>query len=616
MGGMRAGACFMRVLSAGSMALAPPAATGCITGVTSSTFLDFGEPSMSYMDALAADHALIQQLGEENAHLAWVMALYLEDPDVEALASEAITDGPNDKKIDFIYLDRDAKRIVFAQGHLSKSAKDSAPANKASDLNTAAAWLISGDLKDVPDTLHSIITDCREAINEGDVEGIELLYVHNLPESVNVARELQTAAQYMSSSLGSSTIQVTARELGASKIDHLFATQESHIDVKDDIEVPSEVRFTEVGPKWEASVVSVPGAWLHKLYGNYQDRLFSANYRGFLGISRRRRINTGIRQSAEAKPKDFWVFNNGITLLTLGTKETKTGLRMTGISIINGAQTTGSIGSIDPTKHDLKDVKVLCRVIECSDAQTIDEIVRYNNTQNEITTWDQYSNDAEQARIDQEFGTLGHTYIRKRGFRPTGDQIGLEEIAQPLLAFHGRYQDAIRGKNQIFERKPLYANAFENKKARHILLVYALARAIDERRLVLKAKSTANTIIKLEEEQLALLRNLRFKAFLIATVAQVLEAVVMKKVDALTVAFQMDVAKAQANSLVELTAMWGPVVDQTLSYVSSQVTPTAFAEKFSDEDFLPAVCKAVSALLYAGKASEQHAVFARAIADS
>jgi formylglycine-generating enzyme required for sulfatase activity len=38
------------------------------------------------------------------------------------------------------------------------------------------------------------------------------------------------------------------------------------------------------------------------------------------------------------------------------------------------------------------------------------------------------------------------------------DQIGIEEIAQPLLAFHGKYQDAIRGKNQIFDRKPLYAN--------------------------------------------------------------------------------------------------------------------------------------------------------------
>ena len=522
---------------------------------------------MPYLDAFRANKSLIQQLGEGNAYLAWVMALYLEEPDVEALASEGITDGPNDKKIDFIYYDRDAKRIIFAQGYLSNIQKDLAPGNKASDLNTAAAWLIFGDLENVPDTLKASIAECRLAIDEDEVEGVELLYVHNLPESVNVTRELQTAAQHLGKTLGIASISVTARELGASKTEHLFSTRDSHIDIKDTIPFPSEIRLTETGPKWEASVASVPGTWLHDLYAKFEDRLFSANYRGFLGISRRRRINTGIRQSAETKPSDFWVFNNGITLLTLSKKETKTEVELTGISIINGAQTTGSIGSIDPKRYDIKDVKVLCRIIQCSDPETIDEIVKYNNTQNEITTWDQYSNDPEQNRIFKEFEDLGHTYIRKRGFRLMGDSIGIEEIAQPLLAFHGRYQDAIRGKNQIFDRKPLYRNAFQDIKARHILLVYTLSRAVDERRIVLKEKSTAKTIIGVEEQQLALLRNLRFKAFFIAVVAEVFKSVIMRKVDSLTVAFKPDVAMADANSLVELTAKWGPIVDQILSFV-------------------------------------------------
>ena len=72
---------------------------------------------MAYDDAFRANASLIKSVGEGNAHLVWAMAMYLEEPDFEALASEALTDGPNDKKIDFIYLDRDAKRIVFAQGY-------------------------------------------------------------------------------------------------------------------------------------------------------------------------------------------------------------------------------------------------------------------------------------------------------------------------------------------------------------------------------------------------------------------------------------------------------------------------------------------------------------------
>jgi hypothetical protein len=97
--------------------------------------------------------------------------------------------------------------------------------------------------------------------------------------------------------------------------------------VKDEIFCPAPVAFTEVGPKWTAAITSVPGSWLHELYAKHSDRLFSANYRGFLGITRRRRINTGIRQSAELKPDDFWVFNNGITLLTLAKKSERDGVR-------------------------------------------------------------------------------------------------------------------------------------------------------------------------------------------------------------------------------------------------------------------------------------------------
>lgn len=572
---------------------------------------------MAYEDALRSNDSLIKMLGESNAHLVWAMALYLEEPDIEALASEALTDGPDDKKIDFVYLDQDAKRIVFAQGYFAKTSKDAASANKAADLNTAAAWLLSGDISQVPNQLRPVIEECRAALVEGEVDTIELLYVHNLPESVNVTKELQTAAAHLRKALGDgSTVSVNSRELGASTIEHLFATQESHIEVRDEILCPAKAEFSIVGPTWEASVMSVPALWLHELFSKYGDSLFSANYRGFLGISRRRHINTGIRQSAESKPKDFWVFNNGITLLTLARTAAREGTRLTGVSIINGAQTTGSVGSVDLKRNDLKDVRILCRVIQCTDAQTINDIVKYNNTQNEIMTWDQYSNDPEQNRIDAEFGELGHKYVRKRGFRPKGDQIGIEEVAQPLLAFHGRFQDANRGKNQIFDRKPLYANAFEAKKARHILLVHTLARAIDERRIELKSKSSAGTIITLEEEQLALLRNLRFKQFLIAVVAKSLETIAGKKVDADTIAFSPDAAKVSHNSLVALVAAWTPVVEAVLSFVATRVSAADFSAKLSEGAFVEEVGKHVSALLYTSKAGAQFADFAKLLAES
>ena len=64
------------------------------------------------------------------------------------IASENITDGKGDKKIDFIYLEDG--RIIISQGNYSEHSKEIVPTNKASDLNIAFAWLRSGDINDVP----------------------------------------------------------------------------------------------------------------------------------------------------------------------------------------------------------------------------------------------------------------------------------------------------------------------------------------------------------------------------------------------------------------------------------------------------------------------------------
>ena len=572
---------------------------------------------MAYIDAFRANGKLISTLGEGNAHLVWALGLYLEEADLEALASEALTDGPDDKKIDFIYLDHDSGRIIFAQGYYAERKKDSAPSNKAADLNTASAWLISGDLESVPLQLRPVISACREAVREGEVQAIDLLYVHNLPESVNVTKELQTASTHLRKSLGeNSGIVITAREIGHGQIEHLFSTREAHIEVKTDIACPAKIQFSEEGPKWTASVLTVPGLWLHGLYADHGDALFSANYRGFLGITKRRRINTGIRSTAESKPKDFWAFNNGITLLTYNVKPHKDGLTLTGVSIINGAQTTGSIGSIDLKRNDLKDVKVLCRLIQCSDHDTIGDIVKFNNTQNEITTWDQYSSDPDQIRIQGEFEELGHKYSRKRGFRSQSDDIGIEEVVQPLVAFHGRFSEANRGKNGIFDRKPIYNLAFSGKKARHILFVYTLAKAIDEKRIELKNKSTAGLILSVEEPQLQLLRNLKFKYFLMAMVAKCVEIVLGKKVDVETVAFSPEASKKDKNSIIELVASWSSVVETVLVFLASQLQPEKLSEQISDEAFLETVAKPVCALLYTSRNNAEFQAFSSKVTES
>ncbi len=561
---------------------------------------------MNHIAAFKQNTDLINKYGEGNAHLIWTLSMYLDFPDQIQLASESLTDGSNDKKIDFIRIDRDLSKIIFAQGYYSSKKSDKAPANKASDLNTAAAWLFSGDTSNVPSPLKEIIIDCREALKENKIEQIDLLYVHNLPESVSVSRELSTATEHLKSLLSTEEldINVVYKELGIESIERLFSEIESSIIVMDNIECPSKIMFTEKGPHWNAYVLNIPGSWLREQYLEHGDHLFSANYRGFLGVSKRKIINSKIRNTAEKNPSNFWVYNNGITILTTELKSEKGKDTLIGMSIINGAQTTGSIGTLDPNM-DLSNVKILARIIECSEANTISEIVRYNNTQNEIKTWDKFSNNEGQKRILKEFKDLGHEYSLKRGFGASS-YIGIENVVQPLVALEGYYVEANGGKNGIFESDKMYRIAFEDKKARHILFAFALARAIDERRKELKDKKNRDDeFLPLENDQLALLRNLKFKYFLISIIGKSLPVILGRSINIDQIGFTPEYANLKNKSLNDLIAELMPLVNVILTYTSPTISGD-FSDVIREENVLENIAKKVQTFIYASISTGTH----------
>ncbi|MEB1609571.1 AIPR family protein [Xanthomonas campestris pv. campestris] len=561
---------------------------------------------MHHLVDFAKQTQLHDEFGKGNAHLVWIMAMYLDEPDPRQLAVEALTDQPNDKKLDLLYLDRDERRIVFAQGYFTEKKDGMAPANKASDLNVAAAWLLTGELQDVPPDLADVIRECRAAIESAEIDSIELVYVHNMAESKNVRDELKTAKQYLEKGLADTSIQVSSKEVCIEEAERLFIARESGILIKDEISIPVKVLFEESGPLWQAAIVSLPASWLHDQFHKYQQPLFSANYRGFLGVSKRRKINAAIKNTAENSSADFWVFNNGITILTHEYKKGKSETLISGCSIINGAQTTGSLSQIDPKKTDLNEVRVLARIVSSSDQETIRSIVRFNNTQNEITTWDQYSNTETQKRISGEFESLGHRYSLKRGFGQSISGLGIEVVAQPSLAFAGQLDDANRGKNTIFDRKASYNRAFEGKSARHILFVYTLSRAIDDLRSDLKKANSEGKLLKAEEKQHRIARSVRFKYFFMSVVGGALESVIGQPINLETASFSKDASNSKNYTVEELAAFWKPVARSLFSLLASQL-PDDPSEILNNPGKAKELADTIGAMASAANVSEQPA---------
>jgi len=140
---------------------------------------------MNYIADFQARSDLTAQYGN-NALLLYALQLRFEISDIISVASDALTDGGNDKKCDLIYVDQDTGVAVVAQGYMKQTPKEAnlAPGNKASDLNTAATWVFAQNPDEVPEQIREQVRLLQSSIENNFVSTIYFWYVHNLNVTV------------------------------------------------------------------------------------------------------------------------------------------------------------------------------------------------------------------------------------------------------------------------------------------------------------------------------------------------------------------------------------------------------------------------------------------------
>ena len=459
-----------------------------------------GTPSSPSLAAYAARQDLVRY--GSNSLLLFALQIGFGIEDIDSVATTALTDGSNDKKCDLVYVDHDGGRAIVAQGYSSANERPAAPANKASDLNTAVAWLLGTDNDDVPDRLKPARSELHEAIRSGQVSRLELWYVHNLNENVNFQEELNvactTARALLDSVFNQHAVEdVVAREIGRNTLDHLYETSQVPILVGDDFVVPARPGFSEQGERWDAYCTSVPASWLAEVFNRYGTDLFSANVRDYLGsVNKDANINNNIKQTAKDQPEHFFAYNNGLTVLVndfIIPSSPVEPLRVSGLSIVNGAQTTGAVSSSSASRESLEQARVMVRFMKCSDQRVVREIIQYNNSQNKIEAADFRSNDKIQDKLRAEFGSIPEAEYRggRRGSetdiierRP--NLIPTQTAAQAIAAFHQMPSIAYNETKKIWSSDETYSQVFpEFITAKHVLFCYSLLKAIEEAKFAL-----------------------------------------------------------------------------------------------------------------------------------
>lgn len=521
----------------------------------------------------------LEQFGA-NALLLFSLELRYNIDDIGTIAATAITDGPRDRKCDLVYIDEDTRTAILAQGYVAQDQeRPAAPANKATGLGVAASWVIGNERpSDLEPSLATAAEDLHQAIIENEIDAIEIWYSHNLPESTNVESELERAASSTSAIVKSRypdrEIDVRALEVGRTTLEDWYLSTRSPILVADTITVPVQDWFEESGDGWRAICTSVPAVWLHGLFEKYGDRLFSANVRGYMPRRRTaKNINFGIEQTAKNQPGRFWAFNNGVTALVHGIVENVRGqpLRLSGIGVVNGAQTTGSLARVDA--GSLGEARVLIRFVQASNPELVRDIITYNNSQNQIKPSDFRSGDRVQERLRSEFSKIPNvTYLgarrggqEDRARRPS-NLLSSDTAAQALASFHQDPSVAYHELRSIWEKDSVYSQYFsEHTTAVHIVFCYSLWLSVANAKAALTAIPEEDRTSD-DKEALEFLRRRGSLYLLVAAIGRAAEIYLGRAVaDTFSLSFGTKFSPWDAASL------WTPLVEALLPFAPGQL---------------------------------------------
>jgi len=160
-------------------------------------------------------------------------------------------------------------------------------------------------------------------------------------------------------------------------------------------------------------------------------------------------FNEDIEKTAIENPAYFWYYNNGITAITyllppIGKNAQK--IKLTGLQIINGAQTVYSIyrayKNASPTKRMQMDTEslVTLRLLKSGGKDFDLNVTRYTNSQNPVQDRDFCANDDIQIKLQNASYKTPVWYEKRRGeFREVPENITKVPnyiFANVYLAYH------------------------------------------------------------------------------------------------------------------------------------------------------------------------------------
>lgn len=373
-------------------------------------------------------------------------------------AANSIINGENDNGIDAVYFDRTNNRLWLIQ----------AKAGNAPNM---------GDNKKFCDGIRDIVHKRFQKFNSSFYR-----LQHDVEDALDRnGLKIIGCNIYLDGSLGTHVVNdLNQLKDELNKFDSRFEWQDLNIEkiygwlTAKQENAPIEVKLTL--ENWhclehprKAFYGLVNAAELAYLYNQHHKLLFEKNIRYYLGTQD---VNLAIAETVQEQPSELFYLNNGLTItcetvtLPPGHKQESTKFTLEGFSIVNGAQTVGSIASVFNTNGAISpDAKLLVTIIEVgTKSDTIGiKITKARNTQNTVRDIYFAALDPNQERLRQECMVSNIVYQ----YRPSADNqdaITIEQAVIALACFSDNTEIIVVAKKDISQLyKRHYPTLFSNE---------------------------------------------------------------------------------------------------------------------------------------------------------
>jgi hypothetical protein len=401
-------------------------------------------PAKTNKPGWSADQHTTDRLSRALAAYSLVCLCNLDD----SIAASAVTDGDDDGGIDALYFDRPQSKLVLIQSKYKISGTAPSQEENLKTINGVKA-LMSRRFTEFNAHYQHRMDEIEEALDTPGVTiQLVLVFLGEIlgPHVTNDLNALQLELNPLSTRMNWDWCGLT--KITSWLVDEQtpnIATIDVTLENWASVTAPRKAVYGQISASELASLVETHGK-----------HLFERNIRHYLGSVG---VNNAIAETARRRPADFFYLNNGLTAVATqitpaaGTSS-RCRFRLTNASIVNGAQTAGSLATAASLGAISPDAKLLVTLIEIGSADDIGlRITRARNHQNVVRGVDFAAMDPNQERLRRELAVAGITYH----YRPSveartrrDDAFTLEEaaVAVACLSFPVRTQAEIAQQRQ------------------------------------------------------------------------------------------------------------------------------------------------------------------------